>query len=62
VADTNKGRLYVFGAGEELEHRDVVNPKIHRTMIGGWPQARFRMRVGDARANERSRRGELNIG
>jgi hypothetical protein len=49
VADTNKGPLYGFGAGEELEHRDVVNPKIHRTMIGGWSQARFQMRVGDVR-------------
>jgi len=45
VADTNTAHLYVFGVGEELEHRDVVNPKVHRTMIGGWSQARYQRHI-----------------
>ncbi len=49
VADTNTAHLYVFGAGEELEQRDVVNPKVHRTMIGGWSQARFQRHIDDIR-------------
>lgn len=49
IADTNTAHLYVFGAGEELEHRDVVSPNIHRTMIGGWSQARFQRRIDDIR-------------
>src|SRR5499426_3814939 len=45
VADTNTAHLYVFGVGEELEHRDVVNPKVNRTMIGGWSQARYQRHI-----------------
>lgn len=49
VADTNAARLYVFGAGEELEQRDVVSPNVHRTMIGGWSQARFQRHIDNIR-------------
>jgi peptide chain release factor subunit 1 len=49
VADTSVAHLYVFGAGEELEHRDVVSPNVHRTMIGGWSQARFQRHIDDIR-------------
>ncbi len=45
VADTNTARLYVFGAHEELEQRTVVNPKVNRTMIGGWSQARYQRHI-----------------
>jgi peptide chain release factor subunit 1 len=45
VADTNAARLYVFGAGEELEQRSVINPKVNRTMIGGWSQARYQRHI-----------------
>jgi len=45
VADTNTAHLYVFGAGEELEQRSVVNPKVNRTMIGGWSQARYQRHI-----------------
>jgi len=49
VADTSVAHLYVFGAGEELEQRDVVSPNVHRTMIGGWSQARFQRHIDDIR-------------
>src|SRR5262245_48197524 len=45
VADTNTARLYVFGAGEELVQRSVINPKVNRTMIGGWSQARYQRHI-----------------
>jgi peptide chain release factor subunit 1 len=49
VADTNTARLYVFGAREELEQREVVNPKVNRTMIGGWSQARYQRHIDNIR-------------
>ena len=49
VADTSVAHLYVFGAGEEIEQRDVVGPNVHRTMIGGWSQARFQRHIDDVR-------------
>jgi peptide chain release factor subunit 1 len=49
VADTNAAHLYVFGAGEELEQRDIVSPNVHRTMIGGWSQARFQRHIDNIR-------------
>src|SRR5215475_14229603 len=50
VADTNAAHLYVFGVGEEIEQRDVVSPNVHRTMIGGWSQARFQRHIDNIRA------------
>jgi peptide chain release factor subunit 1 len=49
VADTNTAHLYVFGAGEELEKRDVFSPNVHRTMIGGWSQSRFQRHIDNIR-------------
>lgn len=51
LADTNVAHLYVFGAGEEKEHRDIVSPNVHRTMIGGWSQARFQRHIDNIRAH-----------
>ncbi|MBO0725189.1 MAG: hypothetical protein J2P52_06290, partial [Blastocatellia bacterium] len=51
VADTNAAHLYVFGAGEELEQRNVVSQNVHRTMIGGWSQARFQRHIDNIRAH-----------
>jgi peptide chain release factor subunit 1 len=51
VADTNFAHLYVFGVGEEIEHRDVVSPNVHRTMIGGWSQARFQRHIDNIRTH-----------
>ncbi|HEY8460102.1 MAG TPA: Vms1/Ankzf1 family peptidyl-tRNA hydrolase [Blastocatellia bacterium] len=50
VVDANAAHFYVFGAGEEIEHRDVVSPNVHRTMIGGWSQARFQRHIDNIRA------------
>jgi peptide chain release factor subunit 1 len=51
VVDTNFAHLYVFGAGEEIEHRNVVSPNVHRTKIGGWSQARFQRHIDNIRAH-----------
>jgi len=51
VADTSLAHLYVFGVGEEIEQRDVVSPNVHRTMIGGWSQARFQRHIDNIRAH-----------
>jgi len=51
VADTNVAHLYVFGAGEEIEQRDVVSPNVHRTMIGGWSQARYQRHIDNIRTH-----------
>src|SRR5215813_2801959 len=51
IADTHIAHLYVFGAGEELAQRNVVNPNVHRTMIGGWSQARFQRHIDNIRAH-----------
>jgi peptide chain release factor subunit 1 len=51
VADTSVAHLYVFGAGEEIEQRDIVSPNVHRTMIGGWSQARFQRHIDNIRAH-----------
>ncbi len=45
VADTNTAHIYVFGEGEELEQRSIINPKVNRTMIGGWSQARYQRHI-----------------
>src|SRR5262245_56727271 len=45
VADTNTAHLYVFGAGEELDQRSVISPKVNRTMIGGWSQVRYQRHI-----------------
>ena len=49
IADTNTAHLYVFGGGEELEKRSVISPKVNRTMIGGWSQARYQRHIDNYR-------------
>jgi peptide subunit release factor 1 (eRF1) len=51
IADTSVAHLYIFGAGEEIEQRDIISPNLHRTMIGGWSQARFQRRIDNIRAH-----------
>ena len=41
VADTNSGRLFVFGMRKALAEGEVTNPKVSRTQVGGWSQARY---------------------
>lgn len=45
VADTNSARLFVFGLSNVLETEVVQNPKISRTQVGGWSQARYQRHV-----------------
>jgi peptide subunit release factor 1 (eRF1) len=46
VADTNAARLFVFDLGKVSSSREVHNPKLSRTQIGGWSQLRYQ-RHGD---------------
>jgi peptide chain release factor subunit 1 len=45
LADTNSARMFVFGLGDVLEKVDVNNPKVRRTSMGGWSQARYQRHV-----------------
>jgi peptide subunit release factor 1 (eRF1) len=44
MLDTNKARIFVFGATAEREER-IVNEKTRRTSRGGWSQARYQRRA-----------------
>ena len=44
MLDTNKARIFVFGAAEEREEK-VVGEKTRRTSKGGWSQARYQRRA-----------------
>lgn len=48
VADANKARIFVFGLGQTIESEDVKGDKVHRVKVGGWSQARYQRRVGNA--------------
>lgn len=41
LANTNAARLYVVGDAQILSGREVINPKIHKSQVGGWAQARY---------------------
>jgi len=45
VVDSHVARLFVFGLGTALEERDITNPKLHRTRVGGWSQMRYQRHV-----------------
>jgi peptide chain release factor subunit 1 len=45
VADTNAARLFVFDLGKVSSSREVHNPKLSRTQIGGWSQMRYQRHV-----------------
>ena len=44
MVDTNKARIFVFGAKEEREEK-IVGEKTRRTSKGGWSQARYQRRA-----------------
>ena len=44
MLDTNKARIFVFGAAEEREEK-IVGEKTRRTSKGGWSQARYQRRA-----------------
>jgi peptide chain release factor subunit 1 len=45
LADTRSARLFVFGLGELLNKQEVSSPKVNRTSVGGWSQARYQRHV-----------------
>ena len=44
ILDTNKARIFVFGAAAEREEK-IVGEKTRRTSKGGWSQARYQCRA-----------------
>ncbi len=45
VADTNSARLFVFGLSNVLAAQVLESPKLSRTQVGGWSQARYQRHV-----------------
>jgi len=48
LTDTNTARIFVFGLGHVLDAEAVKGKKVHRVKVGGWSQARYQRRVGNA--------------
>src|SRR5674476_1303219 len=48
LTDTNSARIFVFGLGQVLGAEEVKGKKVHRVKVGGWSQARYQRRVGNA--------------
>jgi peptide subunit release factor 1 (eRF1) len=48
LTDTNTARIFVFGLGHVIEAEEVKGKKAHRVKVGGWSQARYQRRVGNA--------------
>jgi peptide subunit release factor 1 (eRF1) len=48
VTDANSARIFVFGLGEKLTDTKVKGKKMQRVKVGGWSQARYQRRVGNA--------------
>ena len=48
LTDTNTARIFVFGLGQAAEEEAVKGRKAHRVKVGGWSQARYQRRVGNA--------------
>jgi peptide subunit release factor 1 (eRF1) len=48
LTDTNTARIFVFGLGQMVEAEEVKGKKVHRVKVGGWSQARYQRRVGNA--------------
>jgi peptide subunit release factor 1 (eRF1) len=48
LTDTNTARIFVFGLDHVIAAEDVKGKKVHRVKVGGWSQARYQRRVGDA--------------
>jgi peptide subunit release factor 1 (eRF1) len=44
----NTARIFVFGLGHVIDAEDVKGKKVHRVKVGGWSQARYQRRVGNA--------------
>jgi peptide subunit release factor 1 (eRF1) len=48
LTDTNTARIFVFGLGQAIGAEEVRGKKVHRVKVGGWSQARYQRRVGNA--------------
>lgn len=45
IADTNSARIFVFGLMKTIGQEQVSSPKVSRTQVGGWSQARYQRHV-----------------
>jgi peptide subunit release factor 1 (eRF1) len=48
LTDTNTARIFVFGLDHVIGAETVNGKKVHRVKVGGWSQARYQRRVGNA--------------
>jgi peptide subunit release factor 1 (eRF1) len=48
LTDMNAARIFVFGLDHVIGAEDVKGKKVHRVKVGGWSQARYQRRVGNA--------------
>jgi peptide subunit release factor 1 (eRF1) len=48
VTDANTARIFVFGLGQTIDIDEIKGKKVHRVKVGGWSQARYQRRVGNA--------------
>jgi peptide subunit release factor 1 (eRF1) len=48
LTDTNTARIFVFGLGQVIGAEEVKGRKVHRVKVGGWSQARYQRRAGNA--------------
>jgi peptide subunit release factor 1 (eRF1) len=48
LTDSNTARIFVFALGHVIEAAEVKGKKVHRVKVGGWSQARYQRRVGNA--------------
>jgi peptide subunit release factor 1 (eRF1) len=44
----NTARIFVFGLDQVIVAEKVKGKKVHRVKVGGWSQARYQRRVGNA--------------
>lgn len=51
LTDANSARIFVFGLGQTVDTEKVKGKKVHRVKVGGWSQARYQRRVGNAHQN-----------
>src|ERR1035438_6788463 len=48
LTDMNTARIFVFGLDQTIGAEEVKGKKVHRVKVGGWSQARYQRRVGNA--------------
>ncbi len=48
LTDMNTARIFVFGLDHIIGAEEVNGKKVHRVKVGGWSQARYQRRVGNA--------------